>query len=137
YASGVSWDFAVHSGLEMPVSGANSYRVRSGRQKVSNANANDLAYTLRLKYTGVPGLELAGSYHYQSDPSQTSGDGLDDGSLLSLHAVLQRGGFSLRALWSQWNFDGSAVSLAGSDEQTGWYLEPSFRLNRGASDWGF
>ena len=137
YANGVSWDFAVHSGLEMPVSGANSYRVRSGRQKVSNANANDLAYTLRLKYTGVPGLELAGSYHYQSDPSQTSGDGLDDGSLLSLHAVLQRGGFSLRALWSQWNFDGSAVSLAGSDEQTGWYIEPSFRLNRGASDWGF
>jgi len=137
YTNGVSWDFAVHSGLEMPVSGASAYRVRSGRQKVSNASAEDLAYTLRLKYTGIPGLELAGSYHYQSDPSQTSGDGLDDGRLLSLHGVLQRGGFSLRALWSQWNFAGSAVSLAGSDQQTGWYIEPSFRLNRGDGDWGF
>ena len=33
--------------------------IRSGRQKVSKAKANDLAATARLKYTGIPGLELA------------------------------------------------------------------------------
>ncbi len=137
YENGLSWDFAVHSGLEMPTTGSSAFRVRSGRQKVSNAVANDLAYTLRLKYTGVPGLELAGTYHYEEDPTQTSGDGLDEGQLISLHSIFSRGPFSLRALWAQWNFDGESVELSNADEQTGWYVEPSVRLDIGGQDWGF
>lgn len=136
YDNGLSWDLAVHSGLEMPTSGASAYRIRSGRQKVANASADDLAYTLRLKYTGIAGLELAGSYHYQSDPSQMSGDSLADGSLLSIHGIWQRGPFNLRALWSQWRFDGESSQLGGADEQTGWYVEPSVRLARRGFAWG-
>lgn len=136
YDNGLSWDFAAHSGLAMPTSGSSAYRIRSGRQKVSNASADDLAYTLRLKYTGISGLELAGSYHYQSDPSQLSGDGLEDGRLLSVHGIWQQGPFNLRALWSQWRFDGQSVELSGADEQTGWYVEPSIRLTQGNFAWG-
>jgi hypothetical protein len=126
---GLSWDLAVHSGLEMPTTGPSAFRVRSGRQKVAEGLAHDPAYTFRLRYTGRPGLDLSASYQYQSDPSQIPGDGLDAGSLWSAQALYTSGDFGLRALYSRWNFDGSAVEAAGADEQTGWYVEPSFRLN--------
>ena len=136
YGNGLSWDFALHSGLATPTSGSSAFRVRSGRQKVSNASAENLAFTARLKYTGIPGLELAAAMNYQDDASQVSGDGLDDGTLVSLHGIWNRGPFALRALWGQWNFNGDAVELAGADKQTGWYIEPSLRLGRTTNDWG-
>lgn len=129
HRSGLSWDFAVHSGLEMLTTGSDAFRVRSGRQKVSEAAARDGAYTFRLRYRGRPGLELGASYQYQADPSQLPGDGLDSGQLLSAHAIYQAGDFGLRGLYSQWDFEGTAVEAARADKQTGWYLEPSYRLN--------
>lgn len=127
HANGISWDVAVHEGLEMPTSGSSAFRVRSGRQKTSKASAEDLAYSGRLRYTGIPGLELAASANYQSDASQMSGDGLDSGLLLEAHAVLEKGPFGLRALYAEWDFDGAAVAAADADKQHGWYIEPSFR----------
>lgn len=132
-ASGLSWDFAIHSGLAMPTTGGSAFRVRSGRQKVAEALASDWAYTGRVRYTAIPGLELAASYQYQTDPSQMPGDGLDSGSLFTTHAIYQQGDFLLRALYGRWSFDGVAVEAADVDEQTGWYLEPSYRLN---PQWG-
>ena len=132
-ANGLSWDAAVHSGLAIPTTGSNAFRVRSGRQKVAEADASDMAATLRLKYSGVPGLELAASYQYQSDPSQVAGDGLDSGQLFTAHAIYQRERFGLRALYGSWDFDGAAVEAADADSQSGWYVEPSFRISR---SWG-
>jgi hypothetical protein len=133
FDNGLSWDLALHSGLAMPTTGGSAFRVRSGRQKVAEAIASDPAYTARLKYTGVAGLELAASYQYQSDPSQVPGDGLDSGQLFSAQAIYQRGGFGVRALYGSWNFDGAAVEAANADQQDGWYIEPSFRLSE---KWG-
>jgi hypothetical protein len=131
--SGLSWFAGIHSGLAMPTSGSSAYRVRSGRQKVAEALASDPAYTLRLKYTGIPGLELAASYQYQSDPSQKADDGLDSGQLLTAHAIWQAGPFGLKGLWGAWDFDGDGVEAAGADDQEGWYIEPSWRLSEA---WG-
>jgi hypothetical protein len=133
YANGLSWNAAFHSGLAMPTTGAGAFRVRSGRQKVAEAIASDFATTFRLRYTGIPGLELSASYQYQSDPSQVAGDGLDSGSLFTAHAIYQSGPFSLRALYGGWSFDGFAVEATNADDQSGWYVEPSFRLN---PQWG-
>jgi hypothetical protein len=133
FGNGLSWDAAIHSGLAMPTEGGSAFRVRSGRQKVAEALASDPAATVRLRYTGIAGLELAASYQYQSDPSQVPGDGLDSGQLLTAHAIYQRDRFGLRALYGGWHFDGAAVEAAGADEQSGWYVEPSFRL---AEKWG-
>ena len=133
-ANGLSWDASLHSGLAMPTEGGSAFRVRSGRQKVAEAIASDPAATFRLRYTGMPGLELAASYQYQSDPSQVAGDGLDSGQLFSAHAIYQRDRFGLRALYGQWNFDGAAVEAADADKQSGWFVEPSFRLT---DKWGF
>jgi hypothetical protein len=129
YGNGLAWDVAVHTGLAVPTTGGNAFRIRSGRQKASKASAENLAYTAQLRYTGVPGLELAGTFQYQDDMSQISGDGLDEGQLISLHAVYSHGPFALRALWAGWDLDGDAVQAAGADEQSGWYVEPSYRFD--------
>lgn len=127
--SGFSWDVALHGGLAMPTTGGGAFRVRSGRQKVSESLASDPAVTARLKYTGWRGLEVAASYQYQSDPSQIAGDGLDDGQLFTMHAIYASRAFGVRALYGAWRFDGTAVEAAGADDQDGWYIEPSWRLN--------
>ncbi len=136
FANGLSWDLAAHSGLAMPVSGGSAFRVRSGRQKVAEALASDPAYTLRVRYSGVPGLDLAASYQYQSDPSQLAGDGLDSGQLFAFNASYTTGPFALKGLYARWNFDGVAVEMAGADTQTGWYIEPSYRFSAANGDWG-
>ena len=128
YANGISWDFAIHSGLEVPTSGSGTYRIRNGRQKSSKAVAEDLAYTARIGYSGIQGLQLSASYQYQSDISQASGDGLDAANLLSVSGIYNNGGFQFRALWAGWDIDGSQVEMAGADDQSGWYLEPSYRF---------
>jgi hypothetical protein len=54
-AASIAVDTAITSGLNV----GNDYKIRGGRQKVSNASAENLAYTRRIKYTAIPGLELA------------------------------------------------------------------------------
>ena len=131
WGSGWNWDRALPSGLEIATTGGDAFRVRSGRQKVAEANASDGAVTGRLRYTGIAGLQAAVTVQYQFDPSQVSNDGLDSGTLVEAHIDYQRDGFGLRALYAHWDFSGAAVEAAGADSQTGWYIEPSYRLN----DW--
>ncbi|GIX31920.1 MAG: hypothetical protein KatS3mg124_2392 [Porticoccaceae bacterium] len=120
---GLSYDAALHSGLKTAEGGA----VRGGRQKSAKAVANDPAYTVRLKYTGLPGLELAATAQYQSDLTQGRAGEDADGTLLEAHAILSRGPFALRALWASWEIDGAGFAATGRDEQRGWFLEPSYK----------
>ncbi|MEW5756689.1 MAG: porin [Pseudomonadota bacterium] len=128
-APGLGYDLALTSGLNVAASGADAYNIRKGRQKVSYAKADDLAYTARLKWTGMPGVEIAGSLFYQDDLSQTGTDTLEGGLLTEVHAIVQQGPFGVRALYARWDLDGSGPKAVGADEQFGWYLEPSFRVN--------
>lgn len=137
FANGLSWDLAAHSGLAIPATGSNAFRVRSGRQKVAEAIASDPAYTFRVRYSGMPGFDLAASYQYQSDPSQVAGDGLDTGKLFAVNAAYGIGDFTLRGLYARWDFDGAAVVAANADRQSGWYVEPSYRISTDIGDWGF
>ncbi len=130
WGSSWNWDLALTSGLQMPTTGSNAFRVRSGRQKVANAVASDGAITGRLRYLGIHGLQAALTVQYQFDPSQVANDGLDDGTLVEAHVDYQRGGFGLRALYAHWDFSGDAVEAADADSQSGWYIEPSYRLNQ-------
>jgi len=129
--NGLSADLALTTGLNIPSTGGNRGRIRSGRQKVSNANASNLAYTGRLKYTGIQGLELAASINHQTDASQDddeNNDFIEEATLYSLHAAYSRGAFGLRALYAEWDIDGDIKNLAGDpDEQFGWYVEPSYK----------
>lgn len=123
-APGLSYDVALHSGLKTDDGG----KVRGGRQKSANAVANDFAYTGRIKYTAIPGLELAATYQLQSNITQ--GEAADDtaGSLIETHAIYNIGNFSVRGLYAGWNIDGETFEAAGRDTQSGWFVEPSYKL---------
>lgn len=125
-AEGFSYDVAATSGLN---TSGSSYKVRSGRQKVSKAEAEDFAYTGRIKWTGIPGLELAATVQYQEDITQSNDPTAGSATLFETHAVFQRGNFGLRALYATWDLDGSGPKASGADEQTGWYIEPSYQIS--------
>jgi len=134
-ADGLSYDVAMHSGLNAAEYDENGLltgveSLRSSRQKVAEATANKAAYTARLKYTAVPGLELAVSGQYQDDILQGAGDDEIGAALLEAHAIYQTGGFGLRALYAQWNIDSDVEdAVAGASKQNGYYIEPSYRIN--------
>jgi len=125
-APGLAIDAAVTSGLNV----GNDYKIRGGRQKVAKASAENLAYTGRVKYTAIPGLELAATFQYQTDLTQST-IGTDDASaiLFQAHAIYQVDNFTVRALYASWDIDGDEAKALGRDEQTGWYIEPSYMFN--------
>lgn len=129
--NGLAFDGAITSGLDMPETGSSAYRIRSGRQKVAQAFNNEAAFAGRVKYTGVAGLEVAASLFYQDDMSQGEDDdnATDFSGLLSTaHVIYNYEGFTMKALYAQWDFSGNDVP-SDAESQYGWYLEPSYRWN--------
>ena len=123
---GLALDAAITSGLNV----GDDYKIRGGRQKVSNASAENLAYTGRIKYTAIPGLELAATIQYQSDLTQSDASSDDAAAtLIQAHAIYQVDDFSVRALYASWDIDGDEAKAKGRDQQTGWYVEPSYKVN--------
>lgn len=129
---GFSYDAGVHSGLFIDPSKGKA-KIRDGRQKVSEAEGDDLAYTARIKYTGIPGLELATTLQHQTNVWQGEsfmGEDEADANLIEMHAIYNKGPFGLRALYAHWDIDDVIENVkAGADEQEGFYIEPSYRLN--------
>jgi hypothetical protein len=126
-APGWGFDLALHSGLK--TGEGSNYKIRNGRQKVGKADLVDAAFTGRIRYTGVPGLELAATLQYQGDITQGADPLAGSASLLETHAVYRRGDFGLRALVARWDLDGQGPEAIGADRQEGWYVEPSWRIN--------
>ena len=123
--SGLSYDLAITSGLD------GGTDIRGGRQKVANATANDLAYTGRLKYTGLRGLELAATAQYQSDMTQSVSPDINDAVLLSTHLIYNISQFQVRALYANWDIDVTTNASAddqAKDKQDGYYLEGSWKF---------
>lgn len=121
FSKGLSYDIALTSGLNLNVAD----KVRSGRQKVAEARADSPMITGRLKYTGVPGLELATTVATISDYTQGQGT-KNAATMIEAHAVFNSGAFGLRALYATWDVDGKTT---GYDEQSGWYIEPSYKIS--------
>ena len=138
FGEGFQVDLSVHEGLLIDSTDPNdAFRVRDGRQSTGEAIARDPAYTLRVKYSGIPGVELGGAVQYETDASQVNNDALESGLLWEVHSVINRGIFGFRALYAEWNFDInneialangiSAAQIARGEDQTGWYVEPSVK----------
>jgi len=139
---GFSYNLAGTSGLNVDTSGSKAFLIRNGRQKASQAKANDGAVTGRVKWTGIPGVELGLTGQWQKDITQ--GELGVGATLLEAHADIQRGPFGFRALYAHWNLDNhndinaSDPSAEGRDEQEGWYVEPSYKTRVGTvpGEWG-
>jgi hypothetical protein len=122
-APGWSYNFGIHEGLD-----TDDYNIRDGRQKTSEADAHDLASTGRIKWNGIPGVELAATVQYQQNITQ--GEDNDASAwLYEAHADVRRGPLGLRALYARWDIDGDGAKALGRDEQDGFYVEPSYRIN--------
>ena len=126
FIDGLTANLSATSGLD---SDGGSFKPRDARQKVAEAEAKTFAYNGRLKYTAIPGLELAGTVNYQDNFCQNQLAGCGSATLYEAHTVYNVDNFGLRALVAWWDIDGSAVSAVGADEQYGYYVEPSYRFN--------
>jgi len=131
YDSGISYDLALTSGLSVEADQANKNYLlpRSGRQKTANSKANNLAATARLKYTGVRGLELAGTVQVQDDITQDSSDNIDGATLVEAHARWNIADFTLTGLYGRWDIDGADALAAQKDIQDGAYIEASYKIH--------
>ncbi len=125
--SAFSYDLALHSGLN--ASSSSNYAVRSGRTAVRQAPAAAPAVTARVKWTGIPGLELGAAIQKQSHVAQGTDVNAGAATLLETHAVWQQNRFTLKALYAGWNLSGSGPASVGANKQSGWYVEPSFKLS--------
>lgn len=132
----LKYDLMLHSGLALnldhPLADKQT-SIRSGRQKVSEASAEALAYSGRLQWQPSANLRIGGTLQYQADLTQgsiASGVTNIDGLLIESHLEAFAGPFSLRALYASWHLDDAINALnQGSQKQLGWYLEPRFRVN--------
>lgn len=127
-AEGLSYNLAYHSGLNVESDGNSIDSIRSGRQKSAEASAEDIAYTGRIKYTGVKGLELGLTYQHQQDIGQGTTGENNSADLVEVHAVYNVGGFGVRALWAEWDIDGDVPEASGQDQQEGYYIEGSYKV---------
>lgn len=107
--------------------------IRSGRQKVAKAKAEDFGVAGRLEYTDVPGLKLGGSFFTgstgQGDPA------IGDAALRILEADVQYtyASFDLRALYATIDLDDADAIKAATGEDVGekmfgWYVEAAWRF---------
>lgn len=134
-APGWKYDLMLSSGLDSPTS---SFSIRSGRKKVAKAPGEDGALTGRIRYTGVPGLEVGVALQHQMDITQ--GDQDIDANLLEAHVDYERNGFGLRALYASWWLDdgdaGIGPKAIGADRQDGFYIEPSYKFKVARGEFG-
>ena len=129
--NGFTLDGAITGGLKTTT--GKDYAVRDGRQKVASSIAKDPAYTARLKWAGIPGVELAGSVQYQADITQSADATAGAATLYEAHAVVNKGAFGLRVLYAGWSLNGSGPKAKGADKQNGWYVEPAWKFS---DQWG-
>jgi hypothetical protein len=131
FADAWRYDAAIHSGLYTEA--ADGYAIRAGRQKVAKANFDSGAATGRIRWLGIPGLELAASIQYQDDITQKTDPTAGSAWLATGHVSWQYKAFGLRALYADWSLNGEGPAAIGADRQNGWYIEPSWRFNE---QWG-
>ncbi|MGK0271412.1 MAG: outer membrane murein-binding lipoprotein Lpp [Cocleimonas sp.] len=136
--NGLSYDLMVHEGLktEDPNSNpaAEPFNIKKGKQKGSFASGFDLGLTARVKYTGKPGLELAGFLQYQPDLDQSAKiNYADSATLMGGHVIYQMGKFTAKGLYARWDLAGDLAANAGKDVQDGGYIELDYKHNE---KWG-
>ena len=130
-ADNLTVDLAVTAGLNTSV--GNNYAIRNGRQKGAEAQATNLAYLATFKWQANDSLKLGASVQHQTDVTQSNDPTAGSANLFTAHADWKISKFGLRALYATWDLEGTGPKAIGADEQTGWYVEPTFRINKA---WG-
>ena len=128
---GLAVDLAIHNGLRGDVAAlGGDDGLREFRQEFGGSKADNLGYTLRVKYQGIRGLELGASVQRQDDINNGAASPDKAAAILwEAHANWSRQALTVKALATQWSIDGAMAKAAGADRMTGLYLEPSWKVN--------
>lgn len=138
-AKGIGYKLYVTESLNAARFSSNG--IRSGRQNGAKAIAEDLAITGRVNYTGVPGLDIGGSF-FLGNTGQTLVDSVGNNidatlSLFSLHFMFAHKGLELRGLYAQSHISdvtslNANLGLNGSrsvgEDQYGFYLTAAYDI---------
>lgn len=112
--------------------------VRGGRRSISEAPAEDIAFSGRLDYSGMPGVTVGASV-FTGNTGQDN-DNLDADARLTLwdvHARYNVDKLDVRALYAQGHLSDAAdinsAAFAGVNNQVaeqfyGWYLEAAYKV---------
>lgn len=107
--------------------------IRSGRQKVSKAQAEDLGISGALNFTGIPGL-LVGAAFFTGNTAQNNED-IGDArlTLWDVHARYQKDRIDLRALYAQGHLGDadklkSVEGINAAEQFYGWYAEAAYHI---------
>jgi len=135
--NGIGYKLYVIESLN--AAGFSASGIRGGRQNGAQAIAEDLAVSGRVTYTGVPGLELGGSFFVGNTAqtlTDTQGNEIDASlSLFSVHAIFARRGLELRGLFAQSSLgdveelNGALVFTGASsigEDQRGYYVTVAY-----------
>ena len=127
-AYGSLGDFDYHvaliNGFDAEGFDLESSGLRGGRQKGSQAKADDLAAVLRLDRNGVDGLWLGGSV-YLGDSGQDSAASDFATTVFELHAQYQYRGFISRAVYAAASIEDAdqLTTASASEDLSGYYLD--------------
>ena len=130
-----AYDVFISEGLNVALSGSNAFLIRKGRQGAAEANANKGAITSRLRFSPNNQLQINTSLMYQQDITQ--GAMGVSATLFETNAIYTINNFTLKALYARWDLNDKVKAFAaGREQQTGYYIEPSYRFGR-TNQYGF
>ena len=139
---GLDYQFMVSAGLEDSISKSSEPGltakdgIREARPRLRRADENNLAYSGRLHYSGLPGLDASASF-YVTDVKGLSGKSTVFGWDIEALYRVPKTGLELRGEFAQWRFDKPEVFVANNDadlkndigdEMYGWYVEAAYHL---------
>ena len=122
-----------HTGLETDGDGD----IRDGRGKVYKQDGSNVAYTFRLRYTGIPGVEFGLWHNHQTDINNDPAQGNIPADLWGAHINMSpTEGFGFKSVVGSWQLDcPSTHSCATNGREKIWgaFIEPSYRWSIGGA----
>ena len=140
WESGIMVNTALMEGLDLTLFGHSGLEssdgdIRGGRGKVQEQDGSNLAYTARLKYTGIPGVEFGLWHNHQSDLNNTAAGGNVQADLWGGHInMMPMEGFGFKAFAGEWNLDcpsNHSCATNGREKMWGTFVETSYRISLG------
>ncbi len=107
--------------------------IRKGRQQISEAKADDLAFVGRLEYVGLPGLQLGTSFYRGGSAQGDSSFGDATVTMAEADVRYRLGNLEFTGLYTRTTIDDTDKIYAETNEvvgkeQAGWYVEFAYHV---------
>ncbi len=96
---------------------------------MSDRTVRTICQRLSLRQPQIDSLEILADVLAKVELTKGGDPAAGNAWLYTADGIWNRGPFTLKALYAQWNLSGSGPKAVGADVQRGWYIEPSYMLN--------